>query len=101
MTSVLSLHIRCQTGNRLVPSAMVKCTRAAPDLDDRPMRANLSLRASTEATPCFGLVVDLETVQRGVGAGEPLSLGIAAAVAAGAFAFALWYRLRAARLRAS
>ena len=50
---------------------------------------------------CFGLVVDLETVQRGVGAGEPLSLGIAAAVAAGAFAFALWYRLRAARLRAS
>jgi hypothetical protein len=50
---------------------------------------------------CFGQVVDLETVQRGVGVGQPLSLGIAAAVAAGAFAFALWHCLREARLRAS
>src|SRR5262249_57605228 len=29
------------------------------------------------AVACFGQVVDLETVQRGVGVGEPLSLGIA------------------------
>jgi len=44
-------------------------------------------------------VFDLETVQRGVGVGEPLSLGIAATVAAAAFALALWRRLRAARPR--
>ncbi len=50
---------------------------------------------------CFGQVIDLETVQRGVGVGEPLSLGIAAAVAAAAFAFALRHCLREVRLRAS
>ena len=38
-------------------------------------------------------------LQRGVGVGEPLSLGIAATVAAAAFALALWRCLRAARLR--
>ena len=45
-------------------------------------------------------VVDLETVQHGVGVGQPLSLGIAAAVAATAFALAFRRCLRAARLRA-
>jgi hypothetical protein len=38
-------------------------------------------------------------VQRGVGVGQPLSLGIAATVAAAAFAVLLWRRLRVARLR--
>jgi len=51
------------------------------------------------AVVCLGRVFDLATVQRGVGVGEPLSLGIAATVAAAAFALALWRRLRAARLR--
>jgi hypothetical protein len=50
---------------------------------------------------CFAQVADLETVQRGVGAGEPLSLGIAASVAAVAFALALLRGLRAARMRAA
>ena len=60
-----------------------------------------AILAGIAAVACFGLVADLETVQRGVGVGEPLSLGIAAAVAAAAFAFALWHCLRGARLRAS
>ena len=60
-----------------------------------------AILAGIAAVACFGQVADLETVQRGVGVGEPLSLGIAAAVAAGAFAFALWHGLREARLRAS
>ena len=51
------------------------------------------------AVVCLGRVFDLATVQRGVGVGEPLSLGIAATVAAAAFALALWRRLRAARPR--
>jgi MYXO-CTERM domain-containing protein len=46
-------------------------------------------------------VVDLETVQHGVGAGEPLSLGIAAAVTAVAFTLAFRHRRRIARLRAA
>src|SRR5262249_9529673 len=57
--------------------------------------------AGIAAVACFGQVVDLETVQRGVGVGEPLSLAIAATVAAVAVAIALWHRLREARLRAS
>jgi len=58
-----------------------------------------AILAGIAAVACFGQVVDLETVQRGIGVGEPLSLGIAAAVAAGAFAFALWHRLRTVRMR--
>jgi len=55
--------------------------------------------AAIAAVACLGQAADLETVQRGVGVGEPLSLGIAATVAAAAFALALWRCLRAARLR--
>jgi len=57
--------------------------------------------AAIAAVACLGQAADLETVQRGVGVGEPLSLGIAATVAAAAFALALWRCLRAARLRAT
>ncbi|MGN6175717.1 MAG: hypothetical protein ACTHPS_22625 [Streptosporangiaceae bacterium] len=46
-------------------------------------------------------VVDLETVQHGVGVGEPLSLGIAAAVTAVSFVLAFRHCLRVARLRAA
>ena len=46
-------------------------------------------------------MADLETVQHGVGVGEPLSLGIAAAVTAVIFALALYHRVRAVRLRAA
>jgi MYXO-CTERM domain-containing protein len=46
-------------------------------------------------------VVDLETVQHGVGVGEPLSLGIAAAATAVSFALAFRHCLRVARLRAA
>ncbi|HEV8278703.1 MAG TPA: permease prefix domain 1-containing protein [Streptosporangiaceae bacterium] len=49
----------------------------------------------------LALVVDLETVQHGVGVGEPLSLGIAAAVTAVAFGLAFRHCLRMARLRAA
>jgi hypothetical protein len=45
----------------------------------------------------FGSVLDIETVQHGIGAGEPLSLGIAAMVAALGFAVALVLSLRKAR----
>ncbi|HEY7430039.1 MAG TPA: hypothetical protein VH641_04820 [Streptosporangiaceae bacterium] len=41
------------------------------------------------AAGCFGVLFDIETVQHGVGAGQPLSLGIAASVAAAAFGFSL------------
>jgi hypothetical protein len=58
-----------------------------------------AILAGLAAAACFAQVVDLETVQRGVGAGEPLSLGIAASVAAVAFALALLRCLRAARMR--
>ena len=57
--------------------------------------------AGIAAVACFAQAADLETVQRGVGAGEPLSLGIAASVAAVAFALTLLRRLRAARMRAT
>jgi len=60
-----------------------------------------AILAGIAAVVCFGQVVDLETVQRGVGVGEPLSLGIAATVAAAAFALALRHRLRTARMRAT
>ena len=55
--------------------------------------------AAIAAVICLGQAADLETVQRGVGVGEPLSLGIAATAAAAAFALALWRCLRTARLR--
>ena len=45
----------------------------------------------------FGSVLDIETVQHGMGAGEPLSLGIAALVAAVGFGVALVVSLRRAR----
>jgi hypothetical protein len=55
--------------------------------------------ASLAAVICFGLAVDLETVQHGIGAGQPWSLGLAAAVAAIAFALAfVRTRRRNARL---
>jgi len=57
--------------------------------------------AAIAAVFCLGQAADLATVQRGVGVGEPLSLGIAATVTAAAFALALWRCLRAARLRAA
>jgi hypothetical protein len=49
----------------------------------------------------LGQAADLATVQRGVGVGQPLSLGIAATVAAVAFALALRHCLRVVRLRAA
>lgn len=58
-----------------------------------------AILAAIAAVVCLGQAFDLETVQRGIGVGQPLSLGIAAAVAAAGFAFALWRCLRAARLR--
>jgi hypothetical protein len=55
--------------------------------------------AGLAAVVLFGTVADLETVQHGIGVGQPLSLGIAALVAAVAFGGAFWRRIRAARLR--
>ena len=60
-----------------------------------------AILASIAAVFFFGQVADIETVQRGVGAGQPLSLAIAAAGAAVAFTLALRHCLRAARLRAA
>ena len=68
--------------------------RREEDDDGRPR----SLRQAA-CMVCLGQAADLATVQRGVGVGEPLSLGIAATVTAAAFALALWRCLRAARLR--
>ena len=45
---------------------------------------------------CLGHAVDAETVQHGIGAGGPWSLGIAATVAAAGFAVALYTTLRRA-----
>jgi hypothetical protein len=53
--------------------------------------------AGGTALVLFGSVLDIETVQHGIGAGEPLSLGIAATVAALGFAVALVLSLRKAR----
>jgi hypothetical protein len=53
--------------------------------------------AALAAVVCFAVVFDVETAQRGVGAGEPLSLAIAATAAAAAFG--LWL-LRTIRSRA-
>jgi histidine kinase/DNA gyrase B/HSP90-like ATPase len=53
--------------------------------------------AGAAALAFFGAVLDIETVQHGIGAGEPLSLGIAALVAALGFALALVHSLRKAR----
>jgi hypothetical protein len=55
--------------------------------------------AGTAALVLFGSVLDIETVQHGIGAGEPLSLGIAALVAAVGFGVALVASLRKARQR--
>lgn len=44
--------------------------------------------AALAAVACYAQVFDIETVQRGVGAGQWLSLGIAATVAAAGFALA-------------
>lgn len=50
--------------------------------------------AALATAGCFGLVFDIESVQRGVGVGQPLSLGIAAAVAAAAFGLSLLRTVR-------
>jgi hypothetical protein len=50
--------------------------------------------AAVAAVACFGTAFDTEMTQRGIGAGEPWSLGVAAAVAAAAFAVALGRTLR-------
>lgn len=50
--------------------------------------------AAVAAVACLGQAVDTEMVQHGIGAGEPWSLGAAAAVAAAAFAAACWRILR-------
>ena len=53
--------------------------------------------AAVAAVACFGTAFDTEMTQRGVGAGEPWSLGVAAAVAAAVFALALRRTLRRTR----
>jgi len=53
--------------------------------------------AGTATLVFFGSVLDIETVQHGMGAGKPLSLGIAALVAAVGFGVALVVSLRRAR----
>ena len=60
-----------------------------------------AILAGLAAVVFFGQVADLETVQHGVGVGQPLSLGIAAAVTAMIFTIALYRRVRTARLRAA
>jgi hypothetical protein len=52
--------------------------------------------AAVAAVACFGMALDIEMTQRGVGAGEPWSLGVAAAATAGVFAVALCRALRRA-----
>jgi hypothetical protein len=52
--------------------------------------------AALAALVCLGQALDTEMVQHGIGAGEPWSLGAAAAVAAAAFALALRRALRRA-----
>jgi hypothetical protein len=53
--------------------------------------------AAVAAVACFGTALDTEMTQRGVGAGEPWSLGVAAAVTAAVFALALRRTLRRTR----
>jgi hypothetical protein len=53
--------------------------------------------AGLAALVFFGTVLGIETVQHGIGAGEPLSLGIGAVLAALGFTLALVLRLRTAR----
>ena len=50
--------------------------------------------AALAALAFLGQAADTEMVQHGIGAGEPWSLGAAAAVAAVVFAVALWRVLR-------
>ena len=50
--------------------------------------------AAVAAVVCLGQAVNTEMVQHGIGAGEPWSLGAAAAVAAAAFALAFRRALR-------
>ena len=57
--------------------------------------------ASIAAVFFFGQVADIELVQHGIGAGQPLSLAIAAMGAAVGFTLALRHCLRSARLRAA
>ena len=52
--------------------------------------------AALAAVACLGQALDTEMVQHGIGAGEPWSLGAAAAVAAVAFGLALRRALRRA-----
>jgi hypothetical protein len=51
--------------------------------------------AALAAVVCFGVAFDIEKVQHGIGAGDPLSLGIAAAVAAAVFGLSLLRTIRA------
>jgi two-component system, OmpR family, sensor kinase len=53
--------------------------------------------AGLAALVFFGTVLDIETVQHGIGVGEPLSLGVAALLAALGFSLALVLCLRRAR----
>jgi hypothetical protein len=53
--------------------------------------------AALVAVACYGQVVDIETVQHGIGAGTPLSLGIAATMAAAGFGLAFGYLVRRRR----
>jgi len=49
------------------------------------------------AVACFAVAFDTEMTQHGIGAGEPWSLGVAAAAAAAVFAVALRRTLRRAQ----
>jgi len=53
--------------------------------------------AAVAAVACFGTAFDTEVTQRGIGAGQPWSLGVAAAAAAAVFAVALHRTLRRTR----
>jgi hypothetical protein len=53
-----------------------------------------AILAGLAAVACLGQAFDIETVQRGVGAGQPWSLGLAAAITSVAFLVALWHTRR-------
>jgi hypothetical protein len=58
-------------------------------LPDGSAQALGGILAGLAAVACFGVAYNIENTQRGIGAGLPWSLGLAAAIAAIAFAFAL------------
>ena len=93
----LVLTARLGGSARFLPVGGAGLARAGPGrAGGRPGTAQAlgAVLAGLAAIVCFGQVADAENVKHGIGAGEPLSLAIAATSATAVFALALRQKVR-------